>query len=221
MVSLPLIAALVGIAAVDSLNPSLFVAQFYLLTTPNPIPRIASYIAGVLAANFAGGLLILAGFRSVAGRLLDAVPAGVLDGTLLVAGLALVAFGLWYRAPAADMPARKPSSLRPLATFGLGMAVMLNELTTALPYFVAIERITQTGLDTAGALLALGLYNLVFALPLLAFLLLLIRYRQRFTAQLERIGRALRTWTPRAVKYGSLAFGAGLSTYAGLALAAG
>lgn len=218
MVTPSLALALTGIAALDSLNPSLFVAQFYLLTTPNPIPRIVSYIAGVLAANVTGGLLALVGFRSVAARWLDAVPPAAVDGLLLAAGLALLAFGLWYRAPAAGGPISKPRSLRPLHTFGLGVAVMVNELTTALPYLVAIERITQAGLDGAGNLLALGLYNLVFALPLMAFLVLLIRYRQRFTAQLERIGLAIRTWAPRVVKYGSLAFGAGLAGYAGLSL---
>ncbi|HEU4324350.1 MAG TPA: hypothetical protein VFS21_14450 [Roseiflexaceae bacterium] len=57
--SLALLATIGGIALLDSLNPSLFLAQFYLLTTARPVPRILSYIGGVVAANFLGGLLFL------------------------------------------------------------------------------------------------------------------------------------------------------------------
>lgn len=215
-----LLAAVVGIALVDSLNPSLFVAQFYLLTTPQPVPRILAYIGGVLAANVGGGLLVLAGLRRVLAGALGAVSADVANAGLLVLGVALLAFGLWYRArPKPETEAKQPRSLRPVSAFALGVVVMGNELTTAVPYFVALERITQAGLSTAGDLLALGLYNLVFAAPLFAFLALAVVYRKRFTSQLEAVNAWVRRWTPRIVKYGAIAAGAGLAAYATLALA--
>jgi len=62
-----LLAALVGIAVVDSLNPSLFMGQFFLLTQPRPVPRSLQYIAGILTVNGMGGLLILAGIRASTG----------------------------------------------------------------------------------------------------------------------------------------------------------
>lgn len=220
--SAALLAAVVGIALLDSLNPSLFVAQFYLLTTPQPVPRILSYIAGVVVANLAGGLLVLAGLRRFLGGVLGAVPAGVVHGVLLAVGLAILAFGLWYRAaPAPDAEVRTPRSLTPVSTFALGLVVMLNELTTALPYFVAIERIAQAGLGALGNVLALGVYNLVFAAPLLAFLGLFVLFRERFTGRLHRVNAWLRRWVPRIVKYGSVAFGGALAVYAAAALTLG
>lgn len=216
-----LLLSLIGIAFLDSLNPSLFVAQFYLLTTPQPVPRILSYIAGVLVVNFGGGVLLLGGVGRFVADLLDALSGDVLHGLQLALGLALVLFGLYFRASAAGGEARKPRSLRPLHTFALGAAVMLNEITTALPYFVAIERIAQARLDLLGNLLALGIYNVIFAVPLLAFLLLLVLFRQRFAAQLARVSQAVQVWTPRVVKYGALLFGAGLALNAAAALLSG
>lgn len=214
-----LLAAVVGIALVDSLNPSLFVAQFYLLTTPRPVPRILAYIAGVLLANFGGGLLVLAGLRRVLAGALAAVSADVANAGLLLLGTAVLVFGLWYRAqPKPATEAKRPRSLRAISAFGLGVVVMGNELTTAVPYFVALERITEAGLGLAGNLLALGLYNLVFAAPLFAFLALAVVYRGRFTSQLDRVNRWVLRWTPRIVKYGSIALGGGLVTFAGAAL---
>jgi len=202
--------SLLGIAFLDSLNPSLFLAQFYLLTTPRPVPRILSYIAGVLLVNFGGGLLILAGVRTLVANLLSSWSGDTLRGLQLALGLAILAFGLWFRIDAAEGEGRKPRSLQPIHTFALGMGVMLNELTTALPYFVAIERIAQAQLSAAGNLLALGAYNLVFGLPLLGFLLLVVTFRRRFASVLERVTRAVRLWMPRLVKWGSL-FGAVLA----------
>lgn len=201
---------LIGIAVLDSLNPTLFVAQFYLLTTPQPTPRILAYIAGVLTVNFGGGLLILGGMRQLVTDLLRQASPDLLNTLQLALGIALIIFGLWSNATADDSEARKPRSLRPIHTFALGMVVMLNELTTALPYFVAIERIAQAELHWLGNILALALYNAIFALPLIAFLVLLITFRQRFADRLARITRGLQIWMPRAIKYGSLAFGAAL-----------
>ena len=92
---------------------------------------------------------------------------------------------------------------------------MLNEVTTALPYFFAVERISRAALPVWGDLLALGLYNLVFALPLFGFLGLFLAYRKRFSAQLERISGGVQLWTLRLVKYGSVAVGALLALNAG------
>ncbi|MBD2249138.1 hypothetical protein [Nostoc sp. FACHB-888] len=42
-----LLAYLVAIAALDSLNPTTTAVQMYLLSTPKPVPRSVSFIAGV------------------------------------------------------------------------------------------------------------------------------------------------------------------------------
>lgn len=206
---LPLILSITALAVVDSLNPTLFMAQFYLFTTPQPVARTVGYIAGILAANIAGGLLLLAGLRVFLVDLLAAVDPSALAWIQLIAGVGFVGFGLWYKADAgAEFETKKPRSLRPIHTFLLGMVVMANELTTALPYFVAIERIGVADLAAPGRLLAILLYNLIFAVPLVVFLWLFVRYGSRFEGQIAAINRWLQTWLPRLFKYGSLLFGA-------------
>jgi cytochrome c biogenesis protein CcdA len=209
--SAALLLAIGGIALLDSLNPSLFVAQFFLLTTPRPVPRILSYIAGVVAVNFLGGLLLI-GARAVIVSLLAQLSPGVLYGAGLALGIGLLALGFWMPlTPQAMEPARQPRSLHPGHTFLLGAAVMINELTTALPYFVAIERLASAGVAGLEAVVVLVLYNLIFALPLFAFLGLFVAYGARFAAQTERISAAIARWAPRVIKYGSLALGAFLA----------
>lgn len=220
--SATLLLSLIGIALLDSLNPSLFLAQFYLLTTPRPVPRLLAYIAGVLLVNFGGGVLVLGGLRTLVANLLSALSGDALNGLLLVLGLAILAFGLWLRAhPTGGGEAKKPRSLRPVHAFALGTVVMLNEITTALPYFVAIERIAQGRLGAVTSLLALVLYNAVFALPLLGFLGLFVAYRRRFAAHLQRINRAIQVWMPRAIAYASILFGAALALNAAAYLLTG
>jgi len=221
-VSLTLTAALVSIALFDSLNPALFLAQFYLIATPKPVPRLVSYIAGVLLVNFVAGLLLLGGAQALIANFFQNLGGGVLYGAQLALGLTLLVFGLQFKTEAGAGPQVKaPRSLHPGHTFLLGMVVMLNEITTALPYFIAVERISRAQLSVSDNLLALVLYNLVFALPLLGFLSLFMVYRQRFAARLERVSRAVRVWTPRVVKYGSVAFGAVLAMNAAVYLIVG
>lgn len=220
--SATLFISLIGIALVDSLNPSLFIAQFYLLTTPQPIPRLLSYIAGIVLVNFTGGALLLGGVQTVVTNLLSTISDDAFKSMQLVIGLAILGFGLWIKTTApSSREVKKPRSLQPRHTFVLGMVVMLNEITTALPYFVAIERIVQAQLSAFSNLLALVVYNMVFSAPLLAFVALFIIYRQRFAMQLNRITQVIQKWTPRVIKYGSLVFGAVLAIDAVVSLMQG
>lgn len=206
--TLPLLLSLTGIAILDSFNPSLFIAQFYLLTTPQPVRRIASYIAGILTVNFSGGVLILGGVRVIIADFMSNLGDTTLYSLQLLLGIALLSFGLWYKATShVETEAKKPQSLGVVYAFGFGMVVMLNEITTALPYFVAIEQIAQAQLNTLQTLSALAVYNLVFSLPLFAFLGLYVRYRERFAAQLNSISQWIHIWTPRLMKYACILFG--------------
>jgi cytochrome c biogenesis protein CcdA len=198
---------LMGITILDSLNPSLFFAQFYLLTTPRPALRVLTYIAGVLTVNALGDWLILNNARSVIAEFLASINPQVLTVIQIILGIAILVFGLWYQAkPAAD-DEKKPESLHPLYTFGFGMLVMLNEITTALPYFVAIEQIAQQKLPLIGNLMALALYNAIFALPLVAFLVLFLLFQEWFARGIAAIRVWSRVWIPRIVKAVAVLFG--------------
>ena len=98
---------------------------------------------------------------------------------------------------------------------------MLDEITTALPYFFAIEQSAQARQGVMANVVLLVLYNVVFGAPLFALLGWFVTYRQRFAAQIERVIHAVQTWTPRMLKYGSIAFGGALMLHAGAYLLTG
>jgi cytochrome c biogenesis protein CcdA len=204
-----LVSSIMGIALLDSLNPSLFLAQFYLLTTPKPAWRIVTYIAGILVVNFVGGLLIFGGLRQVVTLLFDNLDVTLGFGLQLLLGAAALGFGIFYKVVrSAPEEGKQPKSLHPAQTFVFGMVVMINELTTALPYFVAIERLTEANLPALGTVGMLALYNLVFALPLFGFLAAFLMLRQQFLTQINRISEWVQVWTPRLFKWAAVLFGA-------------
>lgn len=206
-----LIVTIISIAVLDSLNPSLFIGQFLLLTTPQPTPRTISYILGVVLVNFLSGVVILSGLRTVFDLWLDNLHADVIYTVQFVIGAAAVLFGLWLRLSENSTETARPlASLHPLYTFGFGMVVMINEMTTALPYFVALEQLANADVSRAESLVLLILYNGVFSLPLFGFLLLFLRLQGQFATQVIRWRTWINYWTPRVIKVASLAFGAAL-----------
>lgn len=217
--TLALAGSLFGIALVDSLNPSLFIAQFVLFATRKPVPRIVAYLAGVLAANFAGGIVFVAGLRVVLETFVRDLDPRAGFGTLLLVGLGLLIFGLVHKAePATPETRERKPPLSLWKAFLFGIVVMVQELTTALPLVVAAERITAADMGWGANLLALAFYNLIFALPLFAFLGAFVLARRRFTEQIARITTFINTWGPRVFKWISLVIGIGLVGYAGVNL---
>jgi cytochrome c biogenesis protein CcdA len=202
-----LLFSIMALAVVDSLNPSLFVAQFYLITTPKPVARLLSYIAGIMLVNVAGGVLILGGMKTLIETVIASLSRDTIYAGQLLLGVIILGFGLWVKINRDTAAVHKPRSLLPVHTFLLGMVVMLNEITTALPYFLALEHLANAALSDLLTLMVLLLYNAVFSLPLFVFVALFVIFQRRFTAQLDRLTRAVGYWSPRVIKYGSLLFG--------------
>lgn len=216
-----LLLSIVGIGLVDSINPSLFIAQLYLLTTVRPVPRVLSYIAGGVLAYFVGGVLILTGARALISDGLSQISPTLLYGLQLAAGLLFLGFGLWWKPNDQPPAVHKPRSLTLIASFVLGIVVIGNEVTTALPYFVAIEQIAQAKMALPQNLLALVIYNGVFSLPLFAFLLIFLLFRQRWAGIIERINQTIQHWMPRVMKWLAVVFGIALALNAAAFLLTG
>jgi cytochrome c biogenesis protein CcdA len=205
-----LLLSIVGIGLVDSINPSLFIAQLYLLTTERPVPRVLSYIAGGVLAYFVGGLLILVGARAIIGEWFAQLSPLMLYGLQLVIGLIILGLGLWWKTDAQPQETRKPRSLTLISSFVLGIVVIGNEVTTALPYFLAIEQIVQAQMTLPQNLLALLLYNVVFSLPLFAFLLIFLLFQQQWGSITARINEFIQRWMPWILKWLMIVLGGAL-----------
>jgi len=121
-------------------------------------------------------------------------------------GLGLVLFSLSYRTQAEVRAVRKP----PSGLFGpflFGVLLMLNEVTTAVPYFAAIALMSEASLTPSEWLIGLLVYNLVFVVPLMMFVAVHRVYRDRFDVLSDRIDGWMRKWGPRVLRFGSIAFG--------------
>jgi cytochrome c biogenesis protein CcdA len=204
---LALIALVVSVGIVDSLNPSTVGPALYLATAPDGIRRLAGFTAGVLAVGLAGGLVLTLGPGQA---ILAAVPRpGRTTTHAIELGLGcvalLLALGLWLRRSAV---ARRFSGGGARASgagssFVVGAAIMAVELPTAFPYFAVITAIISSGRRASEQVALLVLFNLTFVAPLLAILVFRAlageRGRQWLDSLHDRLDRYVAVAVPAAI----------------------
>lgn len=175
----------------------------------------------MVLTNFIGGLLLLGGVRGWVSAWISGLSTETLLAAQLGLGVLFLGFGLLYRPDAQGGAVRKPRSPHLFHAFALGALVMINELTTALPYFVAVERIAHAEMVPGWNLLALVIYNVVFSLPLFGFMAAYIALRERFASYVEKISSSIQLWLPRILRGASLVVGIGLVANSLIGYAAG
>jgi hypothetical protein len=195
-VTLELALALVGLAVVDSINPSALVVAAVILTKSRPdqrLPGLLAYVAGIFVSYLALGLVVLAGIEGVLGLARDLADSrAVLIGQAVAGGLLL----LYAVLAPATVDARKrrrrdellQRSLRPALLFPYGAYVTVVELVTALPYLAALALLGNAGLPFPAGLAVLIVYCLVFVAPPLGVAVLYRRQRERIDAWVQRRG---------------------------------
>jgi cytochrome c biogenesis protein CcdA len=188
-----LLPAIVGLAVVDSINPSALLATVALLLRGRRArPLVVVYVAAVLVTYFAIGLALTLGLGLTPEALIQSDAAYRTQGVL---GAAMLAYAVLVpgrgRKRVASEPRRLPAAGRPAAVFALGVAVTVLELPTALPYLGAAGAIARAELAVAEWLPLLVIYNLIFVLPPLVLLAGHAALGDRAGALLERLGDRL------------------------------
>jgi cytochrome c biogenesis protein CcdA len=193
-----LLPAIVGLAVVDSINPSALLATIVLLLRGRRArPLVAVYLIAVLATYLAIGVVLTLGLGLTARAVIHSDAAYLVQGVLGAAMLAyaLLAPGRRRQQGPVEHP-RLPTAMRPAAVFALGMVVTVLELPTALPYLGAVGALTRADLAPVDWLPLLVLYNVIFVLPpvlLLAGHVVLGERAEAVLGQLrDRLGRAAR-----------------------------
>jgi cytochrome c biogenesis protein CcdA len=185
-----LLPAIVGLAVVDSINPSALLATIALLLRGRAArPLVAIYVAAVLLTYLTVGLALTLGLGLTPETLVESDAAYLAQGVL---GAGMLAYAVL--APGRGRPVeepRLPAVTRPAAVFALGMAVTVLELPTALPYLGAVGAITRADLAVGDWLPLLVLYNLIFVLPPLLLLAGHVVGGERADALLGRLRRRL------------------------------
>lgn len=188
------LAAVFGLALLDSINPSALALTLYLVTTGRGAGSVLTYIAAVFVTYFTVGLSLLLGLSSLLGAF-----GGVFESTAAYAVQALVGAAMLVysfvpkkrEAQGDAVKTRPPRSQSLAAMFLLGVTVTAAEFPTAFPYLGAIGILNNLGLSPLGWLPLLLSYNLIFVLPPLllfgAYRVLGERYRDRFARYEKRL----------------------------------
>lgn len=159
---------LLGLALLDSVNPSALAMTLYLLTTGARAGRVLTYIAAVFVTYFIIGLGLMLGL----GALLSAFQ-GVFETTAAyivqaVIGAAMLIYSFSPNKKAQDgeeIETKAPRSQGFVATLLLGVTITAAEFPTAFPYFGAIGILNSLSLSFSGWLSLLLGYNLIFVTP--------------------------------------------------------
>ncbi|HJU39364.1 MAG TPA: GAP family protein, partial [Tahibacter sp.] len=179
------VAAVLGLALVDSINPSALAVALYWLSQPSPVPRVLAYVAGIAITYFALGVALMLGFGTVAanaGGAFDHPVALIVQGAL---GVAMAGYGIFAPKASKEEPVqRQPGRAGLVGMLLLGATVTAVELTTAFPYFAALALMTSAQMSWPAWLPLLVVYDAIFVAPPLALVglhaLAGARLRERF-----------------------------------------
>jgi len=166
---LRLLTLVASIALADSLNPSTIGPGLYLASGKNPRSALTQFIAGVFAVNTVGGALIALGPGQAVLALVPHPRPTTVDILEVLAGVVMLIFGivLWQRRQRLARHNLPSPSAGGKSSLLLGITIAGVELPTAFPYFAAIAAIVGSGQGPINQLIALGVYNVIFVLPLI------------------------------------------------------
>ena len=210
---LKLAVAVVAIALPDCINPSLIGGELFVALGSHPRRRTAAFTLGVFSVTFAFGLAFALGLGDLILALVPTPGPGLKYGLIAAAGLVLVIGGavVWIRR-------RRLTSVRPARAASRGSSGLIGaglgglELLTAFPYFAAIAMIVGSGVSLSGKLMLLGLYCVVYTLPLIAIAAIFAVSGERAEGALQPVSAWLFTRWPAIV--GPLTAALGIAVFA-------
>ena len=215
-----LVALVLSVALVDSLNPSTVGPAVYLATRKHAARSLLGFRLGVFAVNVAAGLVLTLGPGQA---ILAAVP-NVGEHTKhlleLFLGLAALALGclLW---PIRHRIAHEVVPKKPLGhgtSLALGAGIALANLPTAFPYFAVIVVIIGSASSLATQSSLIVLFNLVVIIPLLAIHAISIHPGEHGSTVLGYLRTKLDRWSPTLIPLVVFIFAAALLLLGGIGL---
>jgi cytochrome c biogenesis protein CcdA len=160
-----------GLAVVDSINPSALAATALLLLQPRATLKICVYMSAVFGVYFGLGVVLMLGLDALLARIGTALEHPIAYAVQGVIGVLMLVWSF-----VADdgkktrHEARAPRSQSLWAVFLLGLTISAVEFSTAFPYLGAIGLMTTAGLAPPQWLPLLVVYNLILVAPPFALL---------------------------------------------------
>lgn len=195
--SLELTASLTGLALLDSLNAStLFLVMVVLLTARRPV-RSASYYALGAAVSFLGLSIGLYAGASAAEAVIADLAQWLRRLTFGLLAVWLVWLGIKRLRDRRRKPLVLPGWFGPLTAVPIGAAATVADLPNAFPLFLAVERLTSSSVDGGTAVVLLCGYVTVYALPIVAVIVIGAWRGRQARAVMQRITDRFLTGTAR------------------------
>ncbi len=223
MLSLALVVA--AIALPDSINPSLILTDLYLAAGSHPRRRTAAFAIAAFAVTFLGGVLVALGLADLVRSLLPKLSTEVKYGLIVGGGVSLSLGGVAVWAKRQTLAERQQPKTKRHSSAGqsavvMGAGIAGVELLTAFPYFAAISIIVGSGVSPPEKLILLGVYNLVYVLPLIGVAVVCAVMGPGASEFLSRVRDGVLSHWPIVVAPLAFAVGLGLTAFGILRLAA-
>lgn len=211
-----LLVSILGIALVDSLNPSAIAMTLTLLGVMGRARGPLYYVAGIFLTYLSIGLAVMLGLGNKIHDALDSAlaPSPGRYVVEVVGAIALLVLAITHANSTRVRPNRsfELSSVSTPKLLWLGATVTALESTTALPYVAALGlliRAEPSWPASAGVLVG---YNVIFILPPLLIVGLFVAFRNRVAPRLAQLRVRLerppdRRWVAALMGLGSLLLG--------------
>jgi len=157
------------------MNPSTIAPGLYLALGERARSSLIEFTLAVFVTNFAGGAVIALGPGQVVLHLVPHPHPTAKYILETIAGVVMLIGAVVLCVKRRSLRQRElPSpSAEGKSAILLGLTISAIELPTAFPYFAAIAAIVGSGLGPLRQLIALGLYNVAFVLPLILMIIVL------------------------------------------------
>ncbi len=208
-----LVALVVSVALVDSLNPGTIVPALYLATGPRAVRAVLGFALGFFTVNVLGGIAALLLGHELARRVPHPRQDLIHVGEVVVGLLAIAASGVMWRGrhgveAAVASAETRVTRVAPVA----GATIAAFELPTALPYLAVIAALAASEQRTAALVMLVVLFNLIFLAPVVAIALLRALAGPRAVEMLTRTRRLVLRYAGLVVTIVVLALGIALVT---------
>ncbi|MEI5582813.1 MULTISPECIES: GAP family protein [unclassified Agromyces] len=181
-----LLLGVAGLAALDALNPATIVSVALILLAAPRRPGLTALatVSGAALTVFAVGAALYVTAGAAAGAV-DGVVTALRFLAFGAAAVGLVVSGVRRLRDRPRRPVALPDWFGPRTAIAFGVVVTAADLPNAFPYFVAIERLVDSGAETWQGFLVLAGYTLVYCLPCLVLLVVGLLARDRTRARLQ------------------------------------
>ncbi len=207
-----LLLTLTTISLLDSMSavPIALIPLAIILNGRTPVTGALAFISGGFIVYFIFGLLILMGLDNLidkyAEQFIDYMksePDCVELVMQIIIGFIMIFFAWQFsrKAPQKSNTRSYDNDIPPVQAFILSASINIIGMWGALPYFAAMAQILKADLETVSMIWILVYYNLVFALPLIGFIVLRLIMGEKATVLLGKMTDFFSHWGKQVIVF--------------------